>query len=229
MTIGIGNITQHTYSSPSTSRTFSHEVFDGDNRLLLVFTSNRAGSVAAVTYGGEPLTFLTNDNNSIQAYESCWYMESPPVGDGSIVITLQTGADAHGHVAVSLSGAVTIKNPNTNNGISSSIGVSVTTESGDSWVFGAACSQGADTQPFNPSGDMLEKWDDKTGVSTLSDVGFTGGYVVAPTTQTYEWKTTASASDDYAVVAGEIIAAPSAPPAAAALPTLQMNKFPSPL
>jgi len=85
--------------------------------------------------------------------------------------------------------------------------------------FGALTNYGGDTDPYTPGSGITELWDSATGTSTSSDVGFWGGDRLAATAGTYTFNATATASDDWTIVAVEIKAAQIiTPPGAASSP-----------
>lgn len=109
--ITIGGYTQYSGAS-NTSHSFEHNVFDGENRLLIVrFSINIDGIAASVKYNGAPMTLATNSfaNEGADKYAFIYYLVNPDIGNNNVVITL----DNAGRIAASANTlyGVNISNP----------------------------------------------------------------------------------------------------------------------
>ena len=108
-TVRTGNI--HNLSTQSganaASLTWSHSVFAGANRMLLVAVTKRAlVDLGSVTYGGAPLTKLgaSDAGTGNNPHAEIWYLLSPPVGTADIVATLSSGIEFWQVAALDITG-----------------------------------------------------------------------------------------------------------------------------
>jgi hypothetical protein len=167
------------WTTDVTSRTWSHTVSGGDNRLLAVSVSNRDNTtdgdrvISGITYNGTALTqAVSQDDTSAgdNMRAEVWYLVNPPVGTASVVVSFAGGGPTRGQAgAVSFTGAAQTSpvdvTGGTNTGTNPDISNSVT----------ATASAGGDV-----GRPPLAWWkmDDNTGATTVdsSGNGYTGNF-----------------------------------------------------
>lgn len=79
-------------STASATNTWNQTVVQGANRKLLVAVAlSSNGSITGVTYGGTPLTLAVGNDINVDSTQynnvSLWYLDNPPVGTASVVVT----------------------------------------------------------------------------------------------------------------------------------------------
>lgn len=89
MTVVVGNTS--TGAANATSLTFSHTVANATQSLIVAGVALTAQSVSSVTYNGDALTFLRNDNISGALLE-IWYKAGVASGVADVVITPSASA-----------------------------------------------------------------------------------------------------------------------------------------
>ncbi len=213
-----GTVTTDTSNSSRTSATFSHTVVDGDNRMLAVSIMFEGDdTVNSVTYAGNALTRAVR--NASGGSGGCgveiWYLVNPPVGTASVVVSFGTSVVPSGITAVNFTGVDQDSPIGATAGAygnSTNVTTGITTLNTNSLIFGAATSHGGDTDPYTPGSGITELWDTATGTSSYADAGLWGGEREAATAGAYMFNTTSSASDDWAISAVELNAAPASVP-----------------
>lgn len=95
---------------------FSHITNTGNYRSLIVIVASPAISVSTVTYSGQSLTNIRQDNTSYSTYWSVWELIDPPTGTSTITVTLTSGNFNNVSTAVmSFSDSNGIRSTNFNN------------------------------------------------------------------------------------------------------------------
>lgn len=86
MAIAVGN-TSGGYSSGNT-RTQSHTIASGSDRVLVVSAMTQGGSVTGVTFNSVAMTLLDSQNTTAGAqFASIYYLINPPVGTYNVVVS----------------------------------------------------------------------------------------------------------------------------------------------
>lgn len=102
----------------SATNTFSLAVPSGTDQLILVLTAGFRGAgeqdAGTVTFGGVALTNVGSASIKTSGGDvSAWYLINPTVSTANIVVTYPTTMDAQGAVALRLTGAKQITQPDT--------------------------------------------------------------------------------------------------------------------
>ena len=137
------------YTEPLTSKTWSHTVGAGENRLLLVGAGNTFpnDNVTGVTFNGVALTKVTSRQIPGNRWISVWYLLAPDSGTHDIVITYGDTQSAMGFAASYAGvsqGAMDASATAVTSSSAESITASVTTIADNCWTFMMA---GATTSP----------------------------------------------------------------------------------
>jgi flagellin-like hook-associated protein FlgL len=194
----------------SSSRSWSHTVGAGTNRLLVVGCGfwNNGGSVSSVTYGGVNLT--RGDQSGLSAGGSdrteLWYLINPTTGSATVAVTFSAAADGE-TFSVSLSTVdqtTPIRNHGSTTGSGTSASISATgAQTGDAIVDAAAwddrntaATMGAQTNRVQRANTSVAAGEGGAG-STLTS---------APDPQTMNWTfggVTRNWAIDYVVIAND--------------------------
>lgn len=122
-------------ANTQTSRTWSHTIGSGDNRILVVLAMARDSSgtgdevVSSITYGGVSLTSAgTVENTGITRCE-VWYLSEPTEGTANIVVTYAGSCQTVSTMAasffgVNLSNLAVVETESTGTGTSVSVATS---------------------------------------------------------------------------------------------------------
>ncbi|MCA9248634.1 MAG: PEP-CTERM sorting domain-containing protein, partial [Planctomycetales bacterium] len=98
--VSINTFDSQTFAGPSSSGAFNFTISEHYNRMLVVGyqherSSAPASQVAALTYGGIPLTPAVQiSNGSNQERAEIWYLLNPPVGTASLSATLSSSTES---------------------------------------------------------------------------------------------------------------------------------------
>jgi hypothetical protein len=204
--------------------------------VTLQFSDNREGDpdVTSVTYNGVALTVRAtaaiNTGSSEWLHAEIWTLDNPASGSNTGAVTYDsinlncdaifwsrnTGAVTYDSINLNCDAIFWSHYTGANNGVGTNVGASTgisnnpsttfTTDASDSMIVAGACVFGGDSDPFTPGSGVTERADGATGTSITDDIGYTG--LEKPATGGSDTiDTTASAADDWAIVAVEILAA----------------------
>jgi len=212
-----GTVTKSPSSSWRSDAIFSHSVASGAYRLLAVAVMIRGdGEVNSITYSGESLTLAKaqGGGRSDQQRVELWYLVNPLVGTADGIVHFASSVNPSGIAAVNFTGVDQTSPIGATAGAHAVSGTSaytdVTTDNADSLIFGAASTRGGDTDPFTPTTDITELWDDDTGSDDPDgDDGLWGGELEAPTAGGYTFQANFNTSDNWAIACVELKASPA--------------------
>jgi hypothetical protein len=206
----VGHTTDYV-SSGVNSRTISHAVPEGYDRLLLVSVMTLGNeSVSSMTYGGAAMTLAKKVDAGVATGCSVeiWYMVNPAVGTANVVVNFATSVDPSYYVCSNLryvDQATPI--PSTDGDFASDTQIAsdtIVTTVASSLVLAAAAFYGGDTDPFTPLTNNTERWDAATGTSTTTDIGTWGGTRQTLPPNGYLMGCQAAVADDWAIAIVEI-------------------------
>jgi hypothetical protein len=218
-----GSLTENPSSADRSSSTVNttHDVGAGADRTVVCVTiqmSNRSGDpdVTSVTYNAVALTVRAtatiDAGASKHIHVEIWTLDNPNSGSntGAVTydaITLQADAIFWFHYTGANNGVGT--NVGASTGVSNNPSTTFTTDTATGMIVGGAGILGGDTDPFTPGSGVTERADGATGTDTSTDFGYT--IIEKPSTGGSDTiDTTASASDDWAIPAIELLAAAAA-------------------
>ncbi len=92
--VGVGNGTSSTASNTVLTKTWSHTVVSGSNRVLFVCVF--ATTSCTVTFDGLPMTLINSSGVLSGGTRSIFYLIDPPVGTSTVEVTLSLTGDVHG-------------------------------------------------------------------------------------------------------------------------------------
>ena len=160
-------------TSNQISRTWSHTVGAGLNRILIVGVSlnNGAGNVNSVTYGGTALVRIgSRTDGGLNTKIEIWKLVAPASGTANIVVTL-SAAKRIVAGSVSFTG-VDQTTPNgafaSNVGANATATVNVTSATGE-LVIDTFATQG-DSGPATVGGGQTQRWNRNTGTNDGNEV-----------------------------------------------------------
>lgn len=204
-------------NNANTSRTWSHTVGSGSDRVLLVGTRVRDANAqnqtlaTAVTYNGTSLTLyreyaLLSSGLGEYLGVQWWRLVAPPSGAANVVVTWGNGVPQQGGaVAISLSGvgqATPLEAFGETNGTGSLTTVaSVTTLTAEAWVVSNVYS-GATSATLNAGPTQRDQtaYGSDYGASATTATTSTGSV-------THTWTNTAAEAGDYIGLAVSVVAA----------------------
>ena len=221
MAIATDDVTEYFTQDQATSFQFNHTCTGSDLGLFVSVCSN-SNVTPTVTYNSVSMTQVSTSIDIGLEHMAMWYLEDPSTGSNEVVIDFGATAPNYiGAVAHSYTGAGSITNEATSYEVTNYGTIDITVGTSTSCVIVGAGFHGADGDPFTPDADSIEQWDFDTGGGTsYADVAVTGGYKIPGGTGTYDWASTASASDDFGLVGCELQVAGAPPPA---LPFTSIN------
>jgi hypothetical protein len=181
-----------TWRFESTSNTRSGFECNGDNRLIVVsYSMLDTGSdkdINSVTYGGQSLTKLDDNQYSGGPRVEVWYLVNPPSGSNSIATSLTPGGNKVRAGAICYNNVDQINPTNAKeegSGKSTTTSRSVASESGD-LVQNVIALKG--TYSLSPGAGQTERWDGNVGGG-----GARGGASTKPgnasVTMSWSWST----------------------------------------
>jgi len=214
MAIAFDAVTEDPSSSARESATFAHTC-TGSDRYLLVFAiagdTGDENDVTSITYNGVNLVELATDGGAMTGgfiHGEVWGLAAPATGSNNVVVTYSESVPLDICVAISYTGvaqAGSTGGTGTATGASDNPSVSVTSTATDSLIVAGCAVEGGDADPFTPGANTTERWDGATGGSTTTDISYCGGDEVAATIQAYTVDFTAAVSDDWVIVAVELL------------------------
>ena len=176
-TITYGSVSSATPCSSCSSRTFSHTIGSGSNRLLVVGVSIEndptGPAVSSITYNGQGLTKIDSvevSSSGTMGRAELWYLleaDLPSSGSYNVVVTLSQSTNELAAGAISLTDvaqqAPEASNTNSNIGLDT-ISSNITTLTDGAWLVDVVhCGEpGGD---FAANGGQAERYDDVTGSS----------------------------------------------------------------
>ncbi len=180
---------------------FDHTVTSsGSNRILIVgINVSNLAVISSVTYNGDPMTMINQQDNGDSAHASLWYLVNPDTGTHPVRLSL-TLATAVTAGAISFTG-VDQTNPidaqNGATGTSNTPAVTLTTTTDETWVVDVV---GTQNGPMTPGVGQAERWDTLQG-STIG-AGSTE-FTSTDGTFTSSW-TNSAGSNNWAIVAAAL-------------------------
>lgn len=75
----------------SSNYNFNHSHGVGSDGCLVVIIASPVVEVSSITYGGQSMTNIIQQNNSYSVYWSVWELISPPTGSNSLSVDLNSG------------------------------------------------------------------------------------------------------------------------------------------
>lgn len=209
MTITYDTVASSANSSAHSSRTFSHTVASGDNRLLVVTANYRTTSssslVTGITYNGASLTSACSKSTTkyaatYYAWTEIWYIVAPDTGAHNVVVSYSTNVDEGGYVSVSYAG-VDQTNPltstNTTGASSSSVSSSSVTMAAGSLLLSGVTQQSYIGNRFTPGSGVTELVDNGIGFGA-NDIGYGFFYRIESSGGSYTINATSSQSTPWA-------------------------------
>ncbi|MEW6044057.1 MAG: hypothetical protein AB1608_07310 [Thermoproteota archaeon] len=139
---------------------FDHTVTSsGSNRILIVgINVSNLAAISSVTYNGDAMTLIDQEDNGDSAHVSLWYLVNPDTGTHPVQMSL-TIASAVTAGAISFTG-VDQTNPidaqNGATGTSSTPSVTLTTATDEAWIVDVV---GTQNGPMTPGLGQAERWD----------------------------------------------------------------------
>ena len=85
-----GNRTADRRIPASSSYSFSHNQNTGSDRCLVIIVAAPVTSVSSITYGGQSLTNVRQNNTPYSTYWSVWRLLSPPTGTNTVSVNLSS-------------------------------------------------------------------------------------------------------------------------------------------
>ena len=111
-----GNITTDRRVPSGSNYSFSHTQDSGSDGHLVIIIASPAVAVSTVTYGGQPMTEVREDNTSYSTYWSVWELDAPPTGSNTVSVTLNSGSwNGISTVCYSFTGCDGVGNTSLNN------------------------------------------------------------------------------------------------------------------
>jgi hypothetical protein len=142
-----GNFTGDVRVPAGSSYSFSHNQNTGNNRCLIVIVAAPAVSTTGVSYGGQAMTNVRNDNTSYSTGWSVWRLLNPPTGVNTVSVTLNSGSwNSTSTVCYSFTDCSGVGNTSLNNSQATNQTTSVTISS-NSMVIGT-CMGGNSTSAY---------------------------------------------------------------------------------
>ncbi len=178
--------------------TFSHKVTPvGDNKLLVVAVS-AADSVDSVTYNGQSLTQIQDENRG-GFHAELWYLVNPPAGSNTVNVDM-TGTARVVLSAISFTGVHQTSPIDANagdTGGTSTPSVNISTNFDNSMIVDVVTARDG---PMVADAGQIERWDDLSnnhaGAGSTKDTVSSGSYTMG-------W-TNSDGNSDWAIVAAAL-------------------------
>lgn len=180
---------------------FDHTVTSsGSNRILIVgINVSNLAAISSVTYNGDPMTMIDQQDNGDSAHASLWYLVNPDTGTHPVRLSLAL-ATAVTAGAISFTG-VDQTNPidaqNGATGTSNTPAVTLTTTTDETWIVDVV---GTQNGPMTPGVGQAERWDTLQG--STRGAGSTE-FTSTDGTFTSSW-TNSAGSNNWAIVAAAL-------------------------
>ena len=205
---------------------FAYEC-NGDPIIVRIHSGHTAinFTVSSVTYDGDALAVKATEVNDADADTHIYSRDNPSSGSNQLVVTFANNYNLSSAVHVtSYTGADTVQNGQSGQGVANTAVETVNTAEADSWVIGAVTWHGDDLTPLAQDEGILD-YDSAVGAGSSIGCTYGGGHTVAGAAGAHQWgANTDGGSDGFAICAVELTEA-AAPPAGAIMNQLQQSNL----